>query len=193
VLEAALSLLDGDDVAELAALSRAAAEAALDHGEGRMLFAGLSSLPWPTADHMVAWHAGKLLREHRGDGHVACLVAEGLSGIDALVVHEAFDPAFPKGLLRRMRGWSEEDWSKAIDELRARGWLTADDVPTLTADGWRRRRRIEELTDERAAVAFEAVGPTGVERMIELGAAAAAALRAAGLGLGTHVRRFADP
>src|SRR5690606_17311697 len=72
-LAAATAALDPGDLAELADLSGTAGRAATAHVEGRVLLAGLASLPWPSDDHLVIWHAAKILREHRGDGHVALL------------------------------------------------------------------------------------------------------------------------
>ena len=190
-LAAALSVVAPPELVELATLSRIAAEVASRQQEGRPLLAGLASLPWPTDVHMIIWHAMKILREHRGDGHIACLVVEGLSGIEALVVHEALGPGPPMGILRPMRGWSHEAWADAIRGLRRRDWLTDDDVPTLSEEGRRRRRAIEDRTDELAANAFEPIGGANVERMITIGGNVAKALNAAGLGLAPHVRAFA--
>jgi hypothetical protein len=189
-LAGALSSIDRDVLAELADLSRRAAEAAAPHREGRPLFAAMVSLPWPTEDHMIIWHAGKLLREHRGDGHLACLMVQGLSGIDALIVHEAFDPRVRGGILRSMRQWSTQAWAAALTDLRERGWLTDDEPPTLTDEGLRRRQWIEDRTDELAAVAYDSIGSVGIERMITIGAEVVAALKVGGLGIGDHVRRF---
>ncbi|HEY0399309.1 MAG TPA: hypothetical protein VGF00_13025, partial [Acidimicrobiia bacterium] len=69
--------------AEAAALAREAAEAAAL--AGRPLFGALRSLPWPDEPHLGLWHACTLLREHRGDGHVAALTAAGLDGCEAHV------------------------------------------------------------------------------------------------------------
>jgi hypothetical protein len=194
-LAAALSVLEATELAEYADLSRRAAETAAQHREGRALFAGLVSLPWPTDDHMIIWHAGKLLREHRGDGHVAALVVEGLSGIDALIIHEAFDAAIPTGILQPMRRWSDAAWAEAIDDLRSRGWLTADATPTLSDEGRARRQAIEDRTSQLAAVAFEPIGNAGIERMSTIGIQVVEALNDAGLGLGGRVRQFSthDP
>jgi hypothetical protein len=191
-LEAALATLDPGDLAEYAALSKEAALVAAGHAEGRALFAAFAALPWPESDHLVAWHAGKLLREHRGDGHVAALVVEGLSGIEALVVHEAFDPAIPTGVLRRSRSWHRDRWATAVEGLRATGWLTDEDEPTLTDRGRSRRQAIEDRTSELAAVAYESIGAIGVERLFELGTEVAAALRTAGLSLESFFARMAE-
>jgi hypothetical protein len=79
----------------LAGLAREAASACT--AEGRPLYAGHAGLDWPDAPHVAAWHAATLLREHRGDGHIAALVAAGLSGIDALVTHVATGQGFVPG------------------------------------------------------------------------------------------------
>lgn len=168
LLAAAVRTMDAAELSELASLARTAGQAATRDRVGRTLFAGLTSQPWPAEDHLAIWHAAKLLREHRGDGHVALLVAEGLSGVDALVVHGAFD-GIPPDALRQSRRWSEPVWAESVADLRRRGWLTDDDVPTLTAWGRERRQRMEDRTNELAAVAFEPLGARGVERMTVLG------------------------
>jgi hypothetical protein len=180
-LATAVASMDNAELSELAALCRAVTETAIQHHEGRPLFAGLASLPLPAEDHMMIWHAAKLLCEHRGDGHVAGLVVEGLGRVDALVVHTAFD-GFPADLLRRSRRWSQTEWDASIEGLRQRGWLTDDQEPTLTPEGSARRRWIEDRTDQLAATAFEPIGTNGVERMIELGATFSQALEDGGLG-----------
>jgi hypothetical protein len=169
------------ELSELAALCRAATDNARQHCEGRPLFAGLASLPFPGDDHMMVWHAARLLREHRGDGHIAALVVEGLGRIDALVVHAALMPGFGDGL-RRSRRWSMDEWNESMRSLRRRGWLTDDDAPTFTPEGRARREWIEQRTDELAAVAFDPLGSDGLERLIALGGRYTEALEAGGMG-----------
>jgi hypothetical protein len=177
----ATASMDSKDLRELATLCRTATEAANQNCEGRPLFSGLASLPLPAEDHMVVWHAARLLREHRGDGHIAALVVEGLGRIDALVVHAAMLPAMADGL-RRSRRWSIDEWKVSMASLRERGWLTDDDDPTFTPEGRARREWIEDRTNELAAVAFDGIGNDGVDRLIELGGLYTAALEAGGLG-----------
>jgi len=181
VFRAALTPMAADELAELAALCRTATVAAIERCEGRPLCAGIASLPLPDAEHLMVWHAACLLREHRGDGHVAALVVEGLGRVEALVVHAAMQPRFQE-VLRRSRRWRREDWQDAMASLRRKGWLTDDDTPTFTPAGRERRQWIEDRTDELAASAYESIGDDGVERMIALGARYTAALDAAGLG-----------
>ena len=184
----AAALMPADDLAELARLCRVVTEHAGRQCEGRPLFAGLASLPRPDPDHLMIWHAARLLREHRGDGHVAALVVEGLGRIDALVIHAALMPTFGEGL-RRSRRWTVADWKVSMDSLRQRGWITDDDTPTFTPEGRARREWIEQRTDELAAAAFDPIGNDGIERFITLGDTYTSALESAGIGtaLRTHI------
>ena len=129
----------------------------------------------------MVWHAARLLREHRGDGHIAALVVEGLGRIDALVIHAALLPAFGDGL-RRSRRWSVDEWNASMVSLRRRGWLTDDEVPTFTPEGRERREWIEDRTDQLAALAFDPIGSEGIERFIVLGSDYTRALEEGGLG-----------
>ena len=54
--------------------------------EGRALYAGLRALDVPEEPVARLWHAATLLREHRGDGHNAALVAHGIGGTEAHVL-----------------------------------------------------------------------------------------------------------
>lgn len=181
-LARALATMPAGALEEYASLARRAAVAASSDIGGRALFAGFSELPWPEEEHLVAWHAAKLLREHRGDGHVALLVAHELSGIEALVVHEAFGGLAP-GLLRRSRGWNRGQWAEAVDGLRTREWLTGDDTLTLTDEGRRRRQEIEDGTNQLAASAFAGIGDDGLRHLVNLGRDVAKALARAGMTL----------
>ncbi len=179
--KAAVATMNSVELAELADLCRIVTATANANCEGRPLFAGLASMPLPTEDHMIVWHAARLLREHRGDGHIAALVVEGLGRIDALVVHAAMLPGFADGL-RRSRRWSVEEWNASIASLRLRGWLTDDEAPTFTEDGRARREWIEDRTDQLAAVAFDPIGNDGMDRLIALGTRYTSALEAGGMG-----------
>lgn len=55
--------------------------------EGRSLYAGVRALPLPTEPAARLWHGANLLREHRGDGHVAALLTVGIGGTEAHVLH----------------------------------------------------------------------------------------------------------
>ena len=68
------------------ALPRTAALAACDDSGGRPLFAGHAALPWPDEPHLVLWHAQTLLRELPRRRSCRAVAADGLSGVEALVV-----------------------------------------------------------------------------------------------------------
>ena len=161
--------------AEAATLAREAAEApAL---AGRPLFAALRALPWPEEPHLVLWHACTLLREHRGDGHVASLTAAGLGGCEAHVTVTATG-AVPRSTLQDNRKWSDEDWASAEERLKARGWL--DDAGNLTDAGRAGRAKVEARTDELAGEPWRALGPERTERLLELLTPKARAINDAG-------------
>ena len=174
VLDARLSIADtglrrmlGDDVSspamkEAADLARIAAETACEHPEGRPLFAGHASLPWPDETHLVLWHAQTLLREYRGDAHVAALALDGLTGLEALVCHAAAGDV-PAEALRTTRSYSEAAWAAGIEGLAARGILKADG--SFTDEGRRRRDDVERITDERSVAPYAAIGEEGCERL----------------------------
>jgi hypothetical protein len=140
-----------------ATLLRAAAETVVGDVTGRPLFAAHAALPWPAEPHLVLWHAQTLLREYRGDAHVAALLTARLSGIEALVTHAA-SGAVPAETLRTSRAWSEADWNAAVSGLRARGWLTEDADLTFTPDGTARRAEIEKATDENSVTPYAHIG-----------------------------------
>jgi hypothetical protein len=148
-----------------AELARQAALVTLPHPQGRPLFAAHAALGWPEEPHLVLWHAQTLLREFRGDGHLAALLSAGLDGIESLVTHAASGQIGAEAL-RTTRGWSPEQWNRAAERLRDRGWLTEGPKPELTAVGQEQREAVERATDELAVLPYA-----------ELGAAACAELR----------------
>ncbi len=169
--DAALRRLLGDDalasaeLAEASELARNAALAACDHLPGRPLFAGHASLPWPTDPHLVLWHAQTLLREFRGDGHIAALVADGVSGIEALLMHGGTG-MIASGVLQRTRSWDDDAWTAASDRLIERGLLEPDG--TLSTLGAERRQWVEDRTDELALLPYQTIGDDGCARLREI-------------------------
>jgi hypothetical protein len=167
--------VDSPATAEAAALAREAAEApAL---AGRPLFAALRSLPWPEEPHLVLWHACTLLREHRGDGHVAALTAAGLDGCESHVTVTATG-AVPRETLQSNRKWSDDDWAAAEERLVQRGWLDPDG--RLTDAGRAGRAEVEARTDTLAEEPWRALGPERTERLLGLLTPMARAINDAG-------------
>ncbi|MGA7758522.1 MAG: hypothetical protein WBL31_18925 [Ilumatobacteraceae bacterium] len=157
--------VESPEMVEAADLARAAALLACERPEGRPLFAGHVSLPWPDEPHLVLWHAQTLLREFRGDGHVAALTVEGLDGCEALVTHAAAGDV-SADILRATRQRSGDDWLAAEERLRSIGWLDPD--LAFTDLGRERRAWIEQRTDELAASPYDAIGVDGCARLREL-------------------------
>ncbi|GAA2428916.1 SCO6745 family protein [Streptomyces macrosporus] len=131
---------------------------------GRVLAAANRALPVPEGAVDRLWHAATVLREHRGDGHVAALVAAGLDGCEALVLRAGID--LPRAELQPHRGWSDDQWQAARDRLTARGWLGLDG--TATPEGRQAHRAVEEATDRAAARPWQALAPATADRLCRL-------------------------
>jgi hypothetical protein len=149
--------------AEAAALAREAMDGR--DPPGRPLFAAHATLPWPDAPHLALWHAATLYREFRGDGHVACLLADAIDGCEAHVL-AAGAGQLPGSFLREYRGWSEDDWAAATDRLRARG--LAEEDGSLTDAGQAARAARERRTDDLAMPPWHHLGPAACTRLLAL-------------------------
>ncbi|WP_369231485.1 hypothetical protein AB5J56_08145 [Streptomyces sp. R21] len=169
-VDATLRRLLGEDVATAKEVTEAA-ELALRAAEAcgrtaRPLYAAHADLPVPDAPHLALWHAATLLREHRGDGHLAVLLEAELDPVEALVSHTATGKGMAPKWALRTRGWSRADWEAAVGRLRARGLLDAEGE--LTPAGVALRQGIEAETDRLDRAPYEHLGAAGVERLTEL-------------------------
>src|SRR5262249_10488027 len=120
---------------------RAARQAPL---EGRALFAANRALPWPDDPLAALWHATTLLREQRGDAHIAVLIAAGISGRESNVLHAAASRV-PREYIARTRDYDETEWRHHEQRLAERGLLNDDG--SLTEAGRGLKSRIETDTD----------------------------------------------
>jgi hypothetical protein len=170
----------GPEVAEAAELAGVIARAATQWPQGRPLFAAHAELPWPDEPHLALWHAQTLIREYRGDGHVALLTTAGLSPVEALVTHAAAGPV-TAAALRDSRAWDEPDWAAGVAAVRDRGWLADGDDLALSPAGRAFRQGLEDQTDELSVAAFAALGADGCERLAELAGPLARAVIDCGL------------
>ncbi|MEU8636759.1 hypothetical protein AB0C38_31695 [Amycolatopsis sp. NPDC048633] len=157
--------LKSDQVVEAAELAREATAGCTV--EGRPLYAAHAGLDWPEPPHLALWHAITLLREHRGDGHIAALLLNGLSGVEALVTHVATGHGFTVDAAKLTRGWSDEQWTAAGQRLGERGIL--DGEGALTAEGAAVRDSVETATEAAARGPWEHLGPEKTARLEELG------------------------
>jgi hypothetical protein len=157
--------LKSDQVVEAAELAREATAGCTT--AGRPLYAAHAGLDWPEPPHLALWHAITLLREHRGDGHIAALLLNGLSGVEALVTHVATGAGFTVDAAKLTRGWSDEQWTAAEQGLRDRGLL--DGEGALTGEGVAVRDRVEAATEAAARGPWDHLGPEKLARLEELG------------------------
>lgn len=168
-------VVDGAEVAEAADLAaRATANLPVD---GRPLFAAHADLEAPSEPHLALWHAITLLREYRGDGHIAALVCHRLRGLEALITHTHTGAGFTVAAAKTTRGWSDEAWAGGEAWLRERGLLDADG---LTSDGQALRATVEQDTDLAAEAPWLQLGPDGTDRLREIGKKLTHAVVAAG-------------
>ena len=163
---AALSRILGD-LTETAGLARAADLAAKAAAgaptEGRVLYAALRALPLPQEPVARLWHAATLLREHRGDGHIAALVAAGIGGTEAHVLH-ALSENIPAKKFGRVHHLPPDRLARVMDGMRDRGLIDASGW--LTDAGWKTKERIESVTDELAAPPYASLEPSELEQLI---------------------------
>ncbi|MFD7619267.1 hypothetical protein [Streptomyces sp. NPDC059802] len=158
-------IIASPELAEAAELALRATEGCTRHA--RPLYAAHADLPVPEQPHLAYWHAGTLLREHRGDGHLAALLTAGLDPLEALVSHTASGKGMSSRWVLATRGWHRDDWDEACERLRGRGLLDAEGE--LTEAGVALRSELEEATDRLDAAPYEHLGAEGVERLTELG------------------------
>jgi hypothetical protein len=157
----------GDDVlasaemAEAAALAREATTVL--RPEGRPLYAANAALDWPEPAHLQLFHAQTLLRESRGDAHIAALVLARLDAVEALVTHAQTGVGLPEAVLRTTRGWPDEEWDAAAERMRDRGLIDADG--SLTAAGTALRAQLETQTDAADAAPYLHLGPDRTQRL----------------------------
>jgi hypothetical protein len=155
-------VLGAPDVSEALEIARDVCDALSP--QGRPLYAAHADLPWPEDDLLALWHAATLVREHRGDGHVAVLRHAGLEPVEANVLGGLWSGT--TRFLHKTRGWSEEEYDEAAERLREDGWL--DDSGELTEEGRSRRKRIEDDTDRLALEGWSRVGVERAARLHEL-------------------------
>jgi hypothetical protein len=150
--------IDGPDVRRAASL----ATSAVHSGDfsGRPLGAANAALGDPGVPHLQLWQALGAIREHRGDGHVSCLVSNEVSPCESLVMQAATERS-DRESLRTKRGWSSVEWQAAVMGLRERGWLDEQERPTLA--GTKARDAIEADTNRLAAPLVSTLGTRAAE------------------------------
>lgn len=174
-LEAAFRRVDGGGGAVLVPLARVVVllDRAADAAPlvGRPLaaaWAGRRSSVLAAGDVPVAlraWLSCTVLREQRGDAHVAALAAAGLDGCEAHLTLVGTGRV-PGEVLQGARGWTDDDWAAAHDRLVVRGLLDADGA--LTPAGASLRAEIEAATDRAAAVPWSVLSDEERQRVVDV-------------------------
>lgn len=116
---------------------------------GRVLFASHLGMARPEEPAVSGWHAVNCLREWRGDTHWATVVASGLSGVEASIVHNLW-LGYDEDWLPNSRGSSAGEIAEAKASLHARG--------LLGDEGVRLRQHIEDETDRLTALPWQTLG-----------------------------------
>jgi hypothetical protein len=156
------SAIHSPDLRRAASLAMAAVDST--DFSGRPLGAANAALPDPELPHLQLWQALAAIREHRGDGHVACLVANQIDPCESLVMQAATGRS-DRDALRTRRGWSEDEWHAAVLRLTERGWLDGEE--RATPKGTNARDAVELATDRLAAPLVATLDMRSLEEFIE--------------------------
>ncbi|WP_433655522.1 SCO6745 family protein [Nocardia sp. CA-128927] len=167
-------LAESPDLVRVADLATRAAVSAPT--EGRVLYAGLRALDVPEEPVARLWHAATLLREYRGDGHNAALLAHGISGTAAHVLM-ALALGMRAEKFGRIHHLPEAQLAAVVNGLRDRGLVNA--AGGFTDTGRETKQRIEARTDELAAPAYDVLSADELDELVARLEPIAAAVQAA--------------
>ncbi|GAB3251001.1 hypothetical protein GCM10027448_16100 [Nocardioides dilutus] len=134
--------------------------------EGRVMYAALRTLPIPEEPVARLWHAANMLREHRGDGHVAALVSERIGGTEAHVFNALASGIYPAESFGRIHHLPQARLADVMEGLRDRGLLDASG--RFTDAGRATKNRIESLTDVLAEAPYDGLEPRELDELITL-------------------------
>ncbi len=131
---------------------------------GRVMFAGLRAMPVPSDPVTRLWHAANMLREHRGDGHIAALLGAGIGGTEAHILSAVEMGIDPPESFGRVHHLPKKRLAAVMAGLRERGLVDADG--RFTDAGRATKERIEALTDELAAPPYDALSPAELDELV---------------------------
>ena len=131
---------------------------------GRVMYAGMRTLPVPTDPVARLWHSATMLREHRGDGHVAALVGARIGGTEAHVLSALEMGIHPPESFGRIHHLPKQRLAAVMDGLHERGLVDTDG--RFTDAGRETKQRIEALTDELAAPPYDALSPAELDELV---------------------------
>jgi hypothetical protein len=128
------------------------------------MYAGMRTLAVPSEPVARLWHSATMLREHRGDGHVAALVGACIGGTEAHVISALAAGVYPAESFGRIHHLPKQRLAAVMDGLRERGLLDTDG--RFTDAGRKTQQRIEALTDELAAAPYDALTPDELDELM---------------------------
>jgi hypothetical protein len=121
---------------------------------GHPLYSGLRSLPWPDDPIGQLWRSCDMVREHRGDSHIAVWTRARVQPIEIQLMEE-LRRSIPTKTYSLTRGWTIEQMDAAIEGMRRKGWVDGD---VFAEEGQRFRDQIESDTDAMEVSIIEAIG-----------------------------------
>ncbi len=143
---------DARDLARAIELLRRGLHAA--EGAGHPLFSGLSRLPWPDDPVGQLWRSCDMVREHRGDSHIAVWTRAMVRPIEIQLMSE-LQMGIPLKTYSATRGWTSAQMDAALDGMRAKGWMDGDAFSPI---GRELREQIESDTDDMELPGVDAIG-----------------------------------
>ncbi|MEU7414586.1 MarR family transcriptional regulator [Streptomyces sp. NPDC042638] len=165
---ASLRRILGDELAGSPGLVRAAdlttKAATSAPTEGRVMYAGMRTLEVPSDPVARLWHSATMLREHRGDGHIAALVVARIGGTEAHVLSALEQGIHPPESFGRIHHLPKERLAAVMGGMRERGLVDIDGH--FTDAGRATKQRIESLTDELAIPPYDALSPAELDELI---------------------------
>jgi hypothetical protein len=132
--------------------------------EGRVMYAGMRTLPIPSDPVARLWHSATMLREHRGDGHIAALLCARIGGTEAHLLSALDLDVDPPESFGRVHHLPEQRLAEVMAGLRERGLVDADG--RFTDAGRQTKARIEALTDDLAAAPYQALTPAELDELV---------------------------
>ncbi len=134
-------------------------------GVARPVYAGYADLEWPSDPVLGLWHGCTLLREYRGDSHNIALAEAEVDGVGCHVLMAGRGHG-NRPTITRIRGWTDDEWDAAEDDLHRRGWV--DDEGALTGTGHEARTAIERTTDRLMGGPVRRMGEDRSHRLLGL-------------------------
>lgn len=132
--------------------------------EGRVMYAGLRALPVPADPVARLWHAANMLREHRGDGHIAALVAEQVGGLESHVLSALDLGIYPAETFGRIHHLRPAVLADVMAGLRDRGLVDAEG--RFLPAGRAVKDRVEALTDALAVAPYRALASADLADLV---------------------------